>query len=54
MKNFYTLLLIALCAVSLNIKAQETPKEQPTKISIKQAPQYLNKLVTICDSVYIY
>ncbi|QEK50930.1 hypothetical protein FYC62_04020 [Pedobacter aquae] len=52
MKNFYTILLIALCAVSLNIKAQETPKEQPTKISIKEAPQYLNKLVTICDSVY--
>jgi hypothetical protein len=52
MKYFYILLLITLCTLSFNVKAQETTKEQPTKISIKEAPQYLNKLVTICDSVY--
>ncbi|MRX46942.1 hypothetical protein [Pedobacter puniceum] len=52
MKYFYTILFIDLCALTLNINAQETPKEQPTKISIKEAQQYLNKLVTICDSVY--
>jgi hypothetical protein len=42
MEYIYHLLLITLC-LALFIKAN---------ININQAPQYLNKLVTICDSVY--
>jgi hypothetical protein len=49
MKYFYNILLIAFCALSFNVKAQETPKGQPARISIKQAAQYKSKLVTICD-----